>query len=71
MSNYLFRACADFLSMGGYGQYIWGAYGVVLLAIVTEVAAARMRSRRAQATVMHARGLPFPTAPGSSKEVRP
>ena len=28
---------ADFLAMGGYGGYIWGAYGVTFLLLAVEV----------------------------------
>ena len=28
---------SEFLSMGGYGFYVWGAYGVAALAIVVEL----------------------------------
>lgn len=38
----------DFLHMGGYGLYVWGAYAVCLLLMVLE---ARLSARR------HARAL--------------
>ena len=38
---------SEFLAMGGYGFYIWGAYGVAALAIVVELVA--LRARRAAA----------------------
>jgi heme exporter protein D len=41
---------SEFLNMGGYGFYVWGAYGVAALAIVAELAALRARNRAAQAT---------------------
>jgi heme exporter protein D len=28
---------SEFLAMGGYGGYIWGAYGVTLLLLAVEV----------------------------------
>jgi heme exporter protein D len=28
---------SDFWAMGGYGLYVWGSYGVTLLAILIEV----------------------------------
>jgi len=28
---------AEFLAMGGYGLYVWGAYGVTVLALALEV----------------------------------
>ena len=42
----------EFFAMGGYGFYVWGAYGVAALAIVVEVLA--LRARRAAALAMHA-----------------
>ena len=43
---------SEFLAMGGYGFYVWGAYGVTALAIVVEVLA--LRARRRAALAMHA-----------------
>jgi heme exporter protein D len=40
---------SEFLNMGGYGFYVWGAYGVAALAIVAELVALRSRQRAAQA----------------------
>jgi heme exporter protein D len=37
----------EFFAMGGYGFYVWGAYGVAALAIVVELFA--LRARRAAA----------------------
>lgn len=37
----------DFLAMGGYGFYVWGAYGVAALAIVIEIVTVRARARAA------------------------
>lgn len=28
---------SDFLSQGGYGAYVWGAYGLTLILLVGEV----------------------------------
>ena len=38
----------DFLSMGGYGFYVWGAYGVTALVIMVEVMTVRSRLRTAK-----------------------
>lgn len=38
-----------FLSMGGYAQYVWPAYGIVLAAIVLNIVWARRALARAQA----------------------
>ena len=35
----------EFLAMGGYAFYVWGAYGVTALVIVIEILAARTRRR--------------------------
>jgi len=37
----------NFISMGGYGPYVWGAYGVMLAGIVAEIWLQRGRRRRA------------------------
>ncbi len=34
---------SDFFSMNGYGLYVWGSYGVVVLIFIVEVAMARHR----------------------------
>jgi heme exporter protein D len=39
---------SDFWSMGGYGRYVWSAYGVLALAIVAEVLSLRARAARAR-----------------------
>ena len=39
---------SEFLSMGGYGFYVWGAYGVTALAVVIEVVSVRSRLRAAK-----------------------
>ncbi|CAN5163125.1 hypothetical protein BH11PSE9_BH11PSE9_15450 [soil metagenome] len=36
---------ADFAAMGGYGLYVWGAFGVAALVIVGEMAAVASRRR--------------------------
>lgn len=38
----------DFVHMGGYGLYVWGSYGVSLLALALEAWLARQRVRAAQ-----------------------
>ena len=38
----------DFFAMGGYGFYVWGAYGVTALAIALEVFSVRARWRAAK-----------------------
>ena len=38
----------ELLSLGGYGFYVWGAYGVTALAVILEVASVRARTRAAE-----------------------
>ena len=38
----------EFFAMGGYGLYVWGAYGVTALAIALEVVSVRARWRTAR-----------------------
>lgn len=35
----------EFLDMGGYGLYVWSAYGLSLLVLTLNVVAARLRNR--------------------------
>ena len=41
---------SEFLNMGGYGFYVWGAYGVTAIAIAIELISvcARLRAARKQ-----------------------
>jgi heme exporter protein D len=43
---------SEFFAMGGYGFYVWGAYGVMALAIMVELIA--LRARRMNAEEAHA-----------------
>ncbi len=38
---------ADFFSMGGYGLYVWGAYGVTAACLLIDPLLASRRHRRA------------------------
>lgn len=40
---------SEFFAMGGYGGYVWSAYGVTLIALIWECATLRIRRRRALA----------------------
>jgi heme exporter protein D len=42
----------EFFAMGGYGFYVWSAYGVTAVVIVAEIVAVRARRR---AALLHAR----------------
>jgi heme exporter protein D len=37
----------SFLALGGYGAYVWGAYGVSLALLLAECAALALAARRA------------------------
>ncbi len=39
---------SEFLAMGGYGFYVWGAYGVTALLLALEIAAVRARLKNAR-----------------------
>ena len=39
---------AEFFAMGGYGFYVWGAYGMTLVLVAIEVVAVRTRLRAAR-----------------------
>jgi len=43
------NGAADFLAMGGYGLYVWGAFGMVALVIGLEVAQLALRRRMLRA----------------------
>jgi len=42
------QSLAHFLSMGGYGFYVWGSYGVAVVVVVLELALLRARTRAAR-----------------------
>ena len=42
-------SAAEFFAMGGYGLYIWGAYGVTALVIAFELIALVQRRRALRA----------------------
>ncbi len=41
---------ADFFNMGGYGLYVWGAFGVTVLLVAAEVVSIRASRRALQAS---------------------
>jgi heme exporter protein D len=48
---------ANFLDMGGYAWYVWGAYGVTTVVIVAEIVSLRAQRRRVvQEVTVRARG---------------
>jgi heme exporter protein D len=40
----------EFLAMGGYALYVWGAYGVTFALIALEIVLLMRRSRKARET---------------------
>ena len=59
----------EFLAMGGYAFYVWGAYGVTAAVIVIEILAVRARCRAAMEEArLAAPEDPTPTvAPGGAQ----
>ena len=41
------NSASEFFAMGGYGLYVWGAYGATLVLMVGEPLLARQRHRQA------------------------
>ena len=39
---------AEFFAMGGYGFYVWGAYGLTIVLVAIEIVAVRTRLRAAR-----------------------
>jgi heme exporter protein D len=39
---------SEFFAMGGYGFYVWGAFGVAALLIAAEIVAVRARLKAAR-----------------------
>ena len=42
------QSVEHFLSMGGYGLYVWGSYAVAVAVVVIELALLRARTRAAR-----------------------
>ena len=49
------QSASEFWSMGGYGLYVWGSYGVTVMLVVIEVLRVRARHRAALQTVKRLR----------------
>jgi len=43
----IWQTWSDFIAMGGYALYVWGAVGTAVAALALEVAALRARRRAA------------------------
>ena len=46
----------EFLEMGGYGLYVWSAYGLSLVVLVLNVVAARIRNSAVKKEVIRYMG---------------
>ena len=46
------HSAADFFAMGGYGLYVWGAYGVTAAFMLAEPALVGLRHRRAHGELL-------------------
>ena len=44
----IWNSAADFFAMGGYGLYVWGAYGVTAAFMIAEPVLVAMRHGRAR-----------------------
>jgi heme exporter protein CcmD len=52
-----------FWAMGGYAGFVWGSYGVTLVAFVVELALLRARRRAADAAARSSAALRAPGSP--------
>jgi len=43
----IWNSASEFFAMGGYGLYVWGAYGVTALCMIAEPVLAALRHGRA------------------------
>jgi heme exporter protein D len=50
------QSFSHFLSMGGYGQYVWGAYGMIFFCLICQmIGLARRRSKAVREVMLEAR----------------
>jgi heme exporter protein D len=40
------NSLSEFISMGGYGSYIWGSYAVTFVLLIAEIITLRARKRK-------------------------
>lgn len=45
MNGIYWKSLDDFLAMGGYGLYVWGSFGMVVLVLAAELWALRQRRK--------------------------
>lgn len=41
-----FETFSDFLAMGGYGAYVWGAFGITFLSMLILIASSMMTGKK-------------------------
>jgi heme exporter protein D len=64
-------SASEFFSMGGYGLYVWGSYGLALLLMAVEPWLAARRHRNALREAAGAAVWDEPAAPATQQPVRP
>ena len=42
---------ADFFAMGGYGEYVWGSFGIAFVVLIANLLLARQQRRRVESEV--------------------
>ena len=42
---------ADFFAMGGYGEYVWGSFGIAFVVLIANMLLARQQRRRVESEV--------------------
>jgi heme exporter protein D len=45
MTTPYWKSLDDFLAMGGYGAYVWGAFGMAVFLLAAELWALRLRRK--------------------------
>jgi heme exporter protein D len=50
------NSAAEFLAMGGYGLYVWGAYAVCAACMTIEPVTVTLRHRRARQALAESEG---------------
>ena len=42
---------ADFFAMGGYGEYVWGSFGIAFVVLIANILLTRQQRRRVESEV--------------------
>jgi heme exporter protein D len=51
------NSLSEFISMGGYGVYVWGSFGVTFVLLTAEIVMLRARKRKLEQTATVREGL--------------